>query len=134
MNKLVAAVLLLPSLAFAQVQVDIALPQIHFDVTPPLVQVSTGVQVVENYSEEVYFVDGFYWVRRDGRWFKSADHRGSWVVVEQKIVPVTIVQLPPGKYKHWKGKKGEVVPASHHDGHHDDHHGGKHKGGKGKKK
>ena len=39
--------------ARAQVRVEIAVPTIQFEVAPPLVVVSPGVQVVPEYEEEV---------------------------------------------------------------------------------
>ena len=132
MKTLLAALVLLPGFALAQVNVDVnvALPQIHFVSPPALVVVQPGVQVVEDYDEEVYVVDSWYWVRRDGRWFKTKDHKGQWVLVEQRAVPVTIVKLPPGQYKKWKGgKKTVVIVPAGHDDHGGDHKGkGKHKG------
>ncbi len=115
MKTLLAALALVPSLAFAQIQVttQIKIPDIHFEVQPPLVVVEPGVQVVTDYGEDLYVVDGFYWVHRDGHWFRSGDHRGHWVVVEPRYVPVAVYRLPPGKYKHWKGgkwKKAEAAP------------------------
>ncbi|WP_043321510.1 hypothetical protein [Corallococcus coralloides] len=146
MNRLLAALILLPSMAFGQVRVDlnVKLPDIVFSTPPPLVVVQPGVQVVEDYDEDLYIVDDAYWVRRDGRWYRARDYRGGWEVVEERRVPVTVVKLPPGRYKKWKhSRKGVVVPASHrerghdhghdrgHDRDHDDDH---HKGGKGKGK
>lgn len=112
--------------AFAQVQVSlqVPLPTITFSAPPPLVVVQPGVQVVEDYDDEVYFADGYYWVRRDDRWFRTRDHRGNWVVVERRIVPAAVVGLPPGQYRKWKKK--------HHGGDHGHHGGGKHKGKGGK--
>jgi hypothetical protein len=99
---------LLTLMLLAQVQINLPPPPpIMFPAPPPLVVVQPGVQVVEDNDDEIFFVDGFYWVRRDGHWFKSKDHKGNWVFVEEKIVPVTIVKSPPGHYKRWKGKKGE---------------------------
>lgn len=126
-SRLLCLLALLSAPAFAQVQIDVqvALPTITFQAPPPLVVVQPGVQVVEDYDDEVFFVDNWYWVRRGDRWYRAKDHRGGWVVVENRAVPVTIVKLPPGHYRHWKAK---------HDG--DDHgHGeghGKSKHGKGK--
>lgn len=114
--------------AFAQVQVSlqVPLPTITFSAPPPLVVVQPGVQVVEDYDDEVYFSDGFYWVRRDERWFRTRDYRGNWMVVERRIVPAAVVALPPGQYRKWKGKaRGD--DHGHHGG--DKHHG---KGNKGK--
>lgn len=93
------ALLVAPALAAAQVSVDV---RIGFPAPPPLVVVSPGIQVVPDYGEEVFFVDGWYWLRRDAAWYRTRDHRGGWAVVEHRHVPVTLVGLPPGKYKHWR--------------------------------
>ncbi len=98
-----AALIGLPALAGAQVFADIRinLPA----VLPPLVVVSPGVQVVPEFEEEVFVSDGWYWVRRDGGWYRSRSHRGGWVVVPVRSVPQRLAALPPGKYKHWKAEK-----------------------------
>jgi hypothetical protein len=101
---------LIASPVFAQVQVgvgvgvSIPLPTIHFDVAPPLVVVQPGVQVVRDYGDEVFFVDGWYWCRRDNYWFRTRDYRGGWVVAERNYVPATLVRIPPGHYKHYRGR------------------------------
>ncbi len=101
MRKLMAmCVLFFPLMAGAQVQVDI-----HFPAPPPLVVVSPGVRVVEDYDDEVYFVDNWYWVRRENFWYRTRDHRGGWVAVQPGFVPGSIVRLPPGQYKKFKGEK-----------------------------
>jgi hypothetical protein len=123
-NVFVAAVFL-SSIALAQVAVTVQLPTIRFEAPPPLVVVEPGVQVVQDYDEEVYFVDGWYWCRRDGRWFHTKDHRGGWVVAEERIVPVTIVKMTPGKYRHYKVVKvkevKEVVKVKEHGHGHGKH-------------
>lgn len=93
--------------ALAQVHIAIPLPTITFHAPPPLVVVQPGVQVVEDYDEEVYFADEYYWVRRDGRWYRTRDHRGGWVVVDGPRVPATIVHLPPGKYRRYQRHKDD---------------------------
>lgn len=143
MKKLIPLMLLLPAVSFAQVNIDVAvqLPHIHFDVAPALVVVEPGVQVVPNYGEDLYVVDGFYWVRRDDRWYRAKDWHGGWVPVEEPLVPAKITSIPPGHYKHWKSKKALVVmPAgakqmerSDHGDHGYEKGGPKGKGGKGKK-
>jgi hypothetical protein len=67
-----------------------------------LVVVEPGVQVVEDYGEEVFFVDGWYWLRTDGRWYRSRHHTGGWAFVEPRYVPGRLAHVPPGQYKHWK--------------------------------
>ena len=84
-------------------------PAIHFEQPPPVVEINPGVQVVEDQDEEVFVVDGWYWTRRGDHWFRTRDHRGGWVVAEPRVVPVTLVRMPPGKYKHWKHNKAVVV-------------------------
>ena len=84
-----------------QVQVRVTVPTVRFEVAPPVVEVQPGVMVVRDYDEEVFVVDGRYWMHtRDGRWYRANDYRGGWVVVEPRVVPVPIVRLPPGRYKH----------------------------------
>ena len=90
--------------ARAQVSVLIAAPAIRFEVAPPLVVVSSGIQVVPEYEEEVFFVQGWYWCRSGPYWYRTRDYRGGWVVVERRYVPVALVKIPPGHYKHYKAK------------------------------
>lgn len=128
----VAAPLLLPRSATAQVSVAI-----HFDlpvVLPTLVVIEPGIQVVPDVNEEVFFVDGFYWVRRDTRWYRSHDHRKGWVIVEARGVPGRLVTYPPGHYRKWnqqKEKHGKNEGMHDHDqGDHGDRGKGKDKGNK----
>ena len=89
------------------VQVNIPLPVIRFEAPPPLVLVTPGIQVVPEHEEEIFFVDGFYWHRRDNHWFKSKDHHGNWVVVEERGVPPGLVKLKVGEYRHFKREERE---------------------------
>ncbi len=103
------------------VQINIVPPAIVFPAPPALVVIQPGVQVVEDYDDEVFFVDGFYWCRRDGRWFRTKSHQGGWVVMSPSLVPATLVALPPGQYRKWKRVEAGRGPGKGH-GH------GKHKG------
>ncbi len=89
------------SSSFAQVRVEVAvpLPTIRFTAPPPLVVIAPGVQVVPDYPEEVFFVQGYYWHRVGPRWYRARDYRGGWAVAPAPVVPATIVRLPPGRYK-----------------------------------
>ena len=113
MRRLLLLSALLPALGSAQVS---ASAEIRFDlpvVLPQLVVVSPGIQVVPSVGYEVFLVDGFYWVRNDGRWYRSKSHKGGWVVVSSGKVPPGLVRIPPGHYKNWKPEKGK-----HHSGDH----------------
>jgi len=84
-----------PAGAQVQVQMTMHLPV----VLPPMVVVQPGVRVVSELDEEVYFVDGWYWVRRGPHWYRTHDHRGLWVWVVPARVPATLVRIPPGRYR-----------------------------------
>jgi hypothetical protein len=88
-----------PAAARAQVAVQI---QVGLPVAPPLVVVQPGIQVVEDYHEEVFFTGGWYWVRRDGGWYRARTPRAAFVFVEPRRVPVALVRIPPGQYRHWR--------------------------------
>ena len=88
-----------------QVQVRVTVPTVRFEAAPPMVEVEPGVLVVHDYAEEVFFVDGRYWMRgNDGRWYRTNDYRGGWVAAEPRVVPPPLVRIPPGRYKHHKAK------------------------------
>ena len=60
------------------VQIGIPAPSIRFEAPPPLVVVEPGIQVVQDYDDEVFYVDGWYWHRRGGYWFRTNDWHGGW--------------------------------------------------------
>lgn len=95
------------ALAQVQVQINLPVPTITFPAPPPLVVVQPCVQVVEDNDDEIFFVDSWYWVRRDGRWFRTKRHDGGWVAVEERAVPRTIAVVPAGQYRHWRRGRGE---------------------------
>jgi hypothetical protein len=43
---------------------------------------------------------GFYWVFRDGYWYRSASWRGRFMVVAPRSVPVVLYRVPEGRWKH----------------------------------
>jgi hypothetical protein len=125
---IVAVSLLIPRPTPAQVSVSI-----HFDlpvVLPALVVIEPGIQVVPDVNEEVFFVDGFYWVRRDTRWYRSHDHRKGWVVIEERGVPGRLVKYPQGHYRKWNPQKEKhgKDEGKHDQGGHEKKEKGKEKG------
>ena len=97
-----------------QFQVQVAVPQVRFEVAPPVVEVKPGLFVVHDYDEEVFVVDGQYWTRgSDGRWYRSRDYRGGWAAAPAPAVPPILVRTPRGRYRHYKQKpeKFRVVNA-----------------------
>lgn len=108
-RPLVVAASLFALPAFAQIDINVQLPTVTFNAPPPLVVVEPGVQVVEDYDEEVYFVSDYYWVRRGPRWYRTKDHHGGWVVVDGPGVPPSLVRVPAGKYRRYKQGKAVVI-------------------------
>ena len=92
------ALTMLPAAARAQVDVRI---QVGLPVAPPLVVVQPGIQVVENFNEEVFYTGGYYWCRRDNGWYRARGPRAAFVYVQPRRVPVGLVRLPPGHYRHY---------------------------------
>ncbi len=43
---------------------------------------------------------GYYWVFRDGYWYRSASWRGRFAVVHPRYVPTVFYQVPPTRWKH----------------------------------
>ena len=84
--------------AHAQVslRIDLGLP-----LAPHLCVVRPGIQVVEDFGDEVFFSAGWYWCRRSGGWYRARHPRDRFEFVEVRRVPRDLVTLPPGHYRHW---------------------------------
>jgi hypothetical protein len=102
-------------------------PGIAFPVPPPLVVIQPGIQVVEDYSDEVFFTGGYYWHRRNGHWFRTRAHNGPWVVVEERIVPRPLVAFHPGSYRHYRKAVKHELREERREQHHNKGHGKKRK-------
>src|SRR5512147_920149 len=99
---LAAALLGLPTPGAAQISVGAGIGiDISFPAPPPLVVVAPGIQVVPEYEEEVYFVNNWYWVRRDDSWYRTRDYRGHWAPVRTVYVPGHLHRIQPGRYRHY---------------------------------
>jgi hypothetical protein len=84
--------------AVVQTRITVALPV----VLPRLVVVQPGVQVVEDLDEEVFFVDGWYWVRRDNFWYRARNPHAAWVYAEPRFIPPGLRRIPPGQYRRYR--------------------------------
>jgi hypothetical protein len=143
-----AALAVSPTFTSAQVQASASFSIDLPIVLPRLVIVQPGIQVVPDLDVEVFFVDGFYWTQREGRWYRSKSHRGGWSHAERGV-PSGLVRMQPGRYRRYRPPpaaarpppapvyRGEARGDDRHEGRHDDHgrdhddRGGKHGGGKG---
>jgi len=101
-----------PGMASADVLV-----QLHMGfpaVLPPLVVVEPGLRVVQDFDEEVFFVGGYYFVQRQGNWYRTRDHRGTWRYVRPGGVPRVLASQPGGRYRHWQHAEGRAWPDPQH--------------------
>ncbi|MBI5014955.1 MAG: hypothetical protein HZB55_05615 [Deltaproteobacteria bacterium] len=76
---------------------------------------------VPDIDVDIVFRDGYWWTPQDGRWHRSKDYRGPYVVVPSRQVPVDVIRLPPrfrtvyvkekripyGQWKKMHGHKGK---------------------------
>ena len=82
------------AVAAPQRQVHVTLPS-----SPKLVAVGAGVQVVAGCGEDLFVASGWWWLRRRGAWYRAAGPRLPFVHVETARVPLTVVAIPPGRYR-----------------------------------
>jgi hypothetical protein len=93
-----------------------------FTSEPTLVEVDSGVWVVQDYDQPVYFVEDDYWVIRDGVWYRSHTYEGGWARVEVNVVPALIIHRDHRMYVHYHGAAtAQRRLASHRHG--DEHRG-----------
>lgn len=72
-----------------------------YAATPDLVTVQPGVQVVADYDEPVFFVDGFYWRWYGGYWYRSYNYAYGWSYWDRP--PVAVLRIDrPYAYAHYR--------------------------------
>lgn len=76
-------------------------PDDGYAATPDLVTVQPGVQVVADYDEPVFFVDGFYWRWYGGYWYRSSNYAYGWSYWDRP--PVAVLRIDrPYAYTHYR--------------------------------
>jgi len=93
-----ATLAVLPRPAAAQVQVNI---RIGLPPLPALVVVQPGVQVVQDFDDEVFVHGGVYYARRGEYWYRGRGPQAEFVRVETHLVPEPLRRLPPGHYRRY---------------------------------
>ena len=111
--------------AEVQLRIRMGLPT----VLPPLVEVRPGLQVVQDYDDEIFFADGYYWMERDGHWYRAHDYRQRWFFVAPGRESRMLFGHQRGQYRHYQHDERRVWPDAH-PGHRERHWGeGEHRGG-----
>ena len=57
--------------------------------------------VVPDIDDEVFYTDGYYWVRRHHEWYYAPTPHRRWSRIDGRRVPPAIRRLPPGRYRHY---------------------------------
>ena len=122
------AALLAVSAAPARAQVGVRI-ELGLPVTPRLVVVEPGIQVVEGFHEEVFFHNGWYWCRRPDGWYRARTPRARFEWIEGRRVPGGLMRMPAGHYRNYRHEEHREMRHEehrhddhHHDDHRDDHH------------
>lgn len=54
-------------------------------------------------DNDCFHYGGYYWVFREGYWYRSARWRGPFVVVHPRFVPQAFSRVPAARWKHHPG-------------------------------
>ena len=118
-----------PSTAAARVDVHVGIgipapPSVVFEHEPEVVLVPrTRVYYTSQPDYDMYRYGGYWYVNRDGYWYRSSSYNGPFTYVVYDRVPRSIVVVPH-RYHHYPVRP---IHMEHHGNsrHHDDHgHGG----------
>lgn len=105
MKPLLLTLALLPTLALAQVsvQVNVPTPAIRFESQPATVEIQPGIHVVPHYGDEVFYTSGYWWLRTGGYWYRADSYNGNWLAMQPGWVPFPLTQIPVGQYRYYGG-------------------------------
>lgn len=78
--------------------------------SPNLVAIGSGVYVVENHSQSVFYSDGYYWMAGNGGWYRSSYYDRGWGYVDYGYVPQRVIRIrQPRSYVHYRARPGMNV-------------------------
>ena len=78
-------------------------PYYHYYAAPRQVYLENSVYLVEAPvfgDADCFRYGGFYWVFRDGYWYRATSLRSRFVVVSPRYVPTVIYNVPAQHWKH----------------------------------
>jgi len=80
--------------------------------SPELVELPSGVQVVADADEPLFYSEGFYWGHRDNHWLRSSCYRGGFVSVDHEYVPERVRTIShPQSYAQYRRHHGRTLEA-----------------------
>jgi hypothetical protein len=69
---------------------------------PELVEAEPGLQVIADYPEPIFFVDGFYYHQSGGRWYRARDYHRGWETARGGV-PSRLSRVEhPERYRHYR--------------------------------
>jgi hypothetical protein len=72
---------------------------------PTLVEAEPGIQVVADFPEPVFFVDGIYYRQVNGVWLTTTDFHRGWAKARGGV-PARISRIErPERFRHFKGTR-----------------------------
>jgi hypothetical protein len=149
MGGALAAIVVPPAMAHAQVRVNIG---INLPAPPPLVPVPSSpvIEYAPSVDGNYFSYDGQYWVFSNGAWYASRGYNGPWFVVRPELiprpllgVPVQYYRRPPVAWRRWRREnaprwearygrrwdegrhEGQALPRERHEDRRDDHRDGR---------
>ena len=104
-----------PTMAGVDVRITIPLPPPIVFAAPPHVVVlpETNIYVVPDVDVDIFFQNGWWWRRWEGRWYRSRSYSSGWVYY--KSVPSFYRGVPPGwrndyREHRWRGHQWNYEP------------------------
>jgi hypothetical protein len=76
-----------------------------FKSAPTLVEIDSDVWVVRDHERAVYYAGNYYWVYRDGIWWRAQAYDGGWTRIEASAVPTTIANRDHSTYANYRGSE-----------------------------
>ena len=68
---------------------------------PSMVYIDSGVQVIEDYDEPIFYSSNVYWRFNGGIWYQSRSYTGGWVRVSTPPAAIIRIQQPQ-MYVHYR--------------------------------
>src|SRR5258706_544650 len=76
--------------------------------SPDLVTIQPGVQVVADADQPLFYVEGNYYLYRDGYWLRSDSYRGGFARIEHVPGRLRVIDQPQA-FVHYRSHQGSAI-------------------------
>jgi hypothetical protein len=103
----------MPTMAQVSVQVGVSLPPpIAFSAPPETILLpGTGVYVVPDLADDLFFMDGWWWRPWNGRWYRSHAYNSGWGYYDG--IPSFYSRVPSGWRDDYRNNRWQGKPWNH---------------------